>query len=265
MDPQLGMFIQPDWWEVTKPGVGTNRYAYAGGDPVNGRAPGGNYSWNELTRDVSNFFSGFSTGFAKNADADKTLSLGAAGFVAGAYAGNAGMVAGPAGEVVGVGGGAIVGGAGGLIIGAAGDTSEAIGGGFSEGIDSVIWGWEAEKQALAAKTAADAAKGERLLDRYRGMVSDGTGTHANSLMSRNENELYYLIRKNTTIIDKIGITSAPNAPTGRYTQEMLDRMGVTYEVQARFPDRLSARIAEVGATVAFVAQNGSFPRYTFGW
>ena len=41
-DPRLGMFIQPDWWEVTKPGVGTNRYAYAGGDPVNGIDPGGN-------------------------------------------------------------------------------------------------------------------------------------------------------------------------------------------------------------------------------
>jgi RHS repeat-associated protein len=34
-DPKLGMFIQPDWWEVTQAGVGTNRYAYAGGDPVN--------------------------------------------------------------------------------------------------------------------------------------------------------------------------------------------------------------------------------------
>ena len=40
-DPQLAMFIQPDWWEVTEPGVGTNRYAYAGGDPVNGSDPGG--------------------------------------------------------------------------------------------------------------------------------------------------------------------------------------------------------------------------------
>ena len=25
------MFIQPDWWDVTKPGVGTNRNGYAGG------------------------------------------------------------------------------------------------------------------------------------------------------------------------------------------------------------------------------------------
>jgi RHS repeat-associated protein len=40
-DPDLAMFIQPDWWEVTQAGVGTNRYAYAGGDPVNGVDPGG--------------------------------------------------------------------------------------------------------------------------------------------------------------------------------------------------------------------------------
>jgi len=40
-DPRLGMFLQPDWWEVTREGVGTNRYSYSGGDPVNGRDPGG--------------------------------------------------------------------------------------------------------------------------------------------------------------------------------------------------------------------------------
>ncbi len=41
-DPMMGMFIQPDWWEVTKPDVGTNRYAYSFGDPVNKMDPGGN-------------------------------------------------------------------------------------------------------------------------------------------------------------------------------------------------------------------------------
>lgn len=34
-DAELGRFISPDWWEVTDPGVGTNRYAYAHNDPVN--------------------------------------------------------------------------------------------------------------------------------------------------------------------------------------------------------------------------------------
>ena len=35
MDPVLGRFISPDDWGPTKQGVGTNRYAYAGNDPVN--------------------------------------------------------------------------------------------------------------------------------------------------------------------------------------------------------------------------------------
>ncbi len=35
MDPVLGRFISPDDWDPIMPGVGTNRYAYAGNDPVN--------------------------------------------------------------------------------------------------------------------------------------------------------------------------------------------------------------------------------------
>ena len=34
-DPELGLFLQPDWWEVTQAGVGTNRYSYSFNDPVN--------------------------------------------------------------------------------------------------------------------------------------------------------------------------------------------------------------------------------------
>ncbi len=45
-DPALGLFIQPDWFEVTMRGVGTNRYMYSGGDPVNGSDPGGNVTYN---------------------------------------------------------------------------------------------------------------------------------------------------------------------------------------------------------------------------
>ncbi|WP_259806437.1 hypothetical protein [Aliiroseovarius crassostreae] len=36
------MFIQPDWFEVTQPGIGTNRYAYSFNDPVNLNDPNGN-------------------------------------------------------------------------------------------------------------------------------------------------------------------------------------------------------------------------------
>ena len=44
-DPELGMFLQPDWFGVTMPGVGTNRFAYGLGDPVNLSDPGGNCVW----------------------------------------------------------------------------------------------------------------------------------------------------------------------------------------------------------------------------
>ena len=38
------MFIQPDWFETTDDGVGTNRYSYSFNDPVNLSDPSGNVS-----------------------------------------------------------------------------------------------------------------------------------------------------------------------------------------------------------------------------
>jgi len=43
-DPRMGMFLQPDWWEVTQVGVGTNRYAYSFNDPVNAKDPTGHWA-----------------------------------------------------------------------------------------------------------------------------------------------------------------------------------------------------------------------------
>lgn len=37
------MFIQADWYDPTQPGVGTNRYAYSGNDPINNFDPSGHY------------------------------------------------------------------------------------------------------------------------------------------------------------------------------------------------------------------------------
>jgi RHS repeat-associated protein len=42
-DPELGLFLQPDWFEVTKAGVGTNRFSYSFNDPVNLSDPNGNF------------------------------------------------------------------------------------------------------------------------------------------------------------------------------------------------------------------------------
>jgi RHS repeat-associated protein len=50
-DPALGLFLQPDWFEVTKAGVGTNRFAYCGGDPINCSDTNGNVPDNWATKD----------------------------------------------------------------------------------------------------------------------------------------------------------------------------------------------------------------------
>jgi RHS repeat-associated protein len=48
-DPVLGMFLQPDWFEVLKPGVGTNRFSYSFNDPVNRLDPMGNQDAPSIT------------------------------------------------------------------------------------------------------------------------------------------------------------------------------------------------------------------------
>jgi RHS repeat-associated protein len=43
-DSTLGRFLNPDTFDPTVPGVGTNRYAYSGNDPINASDPGGHQS-----------------------------------------------------------------------------------------------------------------------------------------------------------------------------------------------------------------------------
>jgi RHS repeat-associated protein len=81
-DPELGRFIQPHWFEVTEPGVGTNRYAYSGNDPVNLSDPGGNEtvenSWDliQYTTDGGDVPDGFTE---VSSDPDLLASLGLSG------------------------------------------------------------------------------------------------------------------------------------------------------------------------------------------
>jgi RHS repeat-associated protein len=48
-DASLGRFISPDDWDPTLAGVGTNRYAYAGNDPVNKSDPNGHVWYDPRT------------------------------------------------------------------------------------------------------------------------------------------------------------------------------------------------------------------------
>ncbi len=98
------------------------------------------------------------------------------------------------------------------------------------------------------------------------MTSTGTGTHGNNLHSPNENELYVLINRGTGDIDKIGITGVDGGgPSGRYTEQQLEDWNVRYQPMQQFPDRLSARTAEVAANLMYFASHGRLPRLTFRW
>jgi RHS repeat-associated protein len=48
-DTRLGLFTQADWFDVRMAGVGTNRFAYSGNDPINAMDPGGNGFWESVT------------------------------------------------------------------------------------------------------------------------------------------------------------------------------------------------------------------------
>jgi RHS repeat-associated protein len=50
-DPELSLFLQPDWFEVTTPGVGTNRFSYSFNDPINKWDPNGNQTKDDLERE----------------------------------------------------------------------------------------------------------------------------------------------------------------------------------------------------------------------
>jgi RHS repeat-associated protein len=83
-DPALARFISPDDWDPTLAGVGTNRYAYAGNDPVNKSDPNG-HIFGGLGKAVGDFFGGLgkAIGGAASSLADSVRGLveGFSGFL----------------------------------------------------------------------------------------------------------------------------------------------------------------------------------------
>jgi RHS repeat-associated protein len=81
-DPALGRFISPDDWDPTLLGVGTNRYAYAGNDPVN-KSDRNGHSFASAVGAIGNAISGFFSGignaisgaFGGNSAAAKSFDL----------------------------------------------------------------------------------------------------------------------------------------------------------------------------------------------
>lgn len=78
-DPRLGMFLQPDWWEVTQAGVGTNRYAYSFNDPVNGKDATGHQTSsnpNSQPKTLGDFLKGLFSGPLSNTPTASTEAAG---------------------------------------------------------------------------------------------------------------------------------------------------------------------------------------------
>jgi RHS repeat-associated protein len=267
-DPKLGMFIQPDWWEVTKEGVGTNRYAYSGNDPINAADPSGHGFWSDLGKAIGDFFravsgnSGSTVGSngavssTKSGQDSSRILVNASRTNMNASRTNSGLR---------------------LIIGSERERiwkvdDSAIGnavigcmarGGSAASCSRIPMG---RGGGIVAGAGVAMGSGQLLLDRYKGMVSDGSGTNANSLMNPKPNELYRLEpRSNPGEVYKYGITSAPGAPEGRYTQDYLTRMNLRYVPMDSFNNRLEARIAEVGANLSFFSEYGRLPPGTLRW
>jgi RHS repeat-associated protein len=71
-DASLGRFLSPDWWDVSDPAVGTDRYGYSMGDPVNKADPNGHMTFAELI----NPFWEFATGTASSSSRGGPVAAG---------------------------------------------------------------------------------------------------------------------------------------------------------------------------------------------
>ncbi|PZQ45152.1 MAG: hypothetical protein DI556_23105, partial [Rhodovulum sulfidophilum] len=89
----------PDWLDVTLPGVGTNRFAYAGNSPVNQSDPSGNlFNDTAFSRGWDSVFGGGSwdntaIGRMGAGDLDNTAAASAAGAIVGSQVGTVGGIA----------------------------------------------------------------------------------------------------------------------------------------------------------------------------
>ena len=159
LEPRLGIFLSPDWWDPNLPGVGPNRYLYAEGDPVN-KSDRNGHAWNLV--------GGMLVGAGLAASAELTVQgLGGKG-IKDADWGRVGIAA--------VGGALAAGGIGALGQ-AAGATSRGVQAGMTANTGAKVGGLtgiaNASREGKTGKAAAGEILGSTLGAAVGGQVSSG--------------------------------------------------------------------------------------------
>ena len=255
-DPALGRFTSADWLDPIEErsalggaaagwlanSVGTNRYAYAGDDPVNKSDPNGHlmagtgfWSW------FTHLFNGGNGGGPTSQQTTTTAAAASASAFAMSVTGAAALggtiatVGCAIAEPCGVGAGAVA--LAGLALGAGA-------------------GWMVLNQETSKPIAMPAPNvAETSAERQSGLLE--RLVHGNSSLSPRPTEVYCLINRSSGAIDKIGITSNPEE---RYSDSFLRAQNVFYETQTTYNSRYPAMVDENIRMVDYYLQNGQLPR-----
>jgi RHS repeat-associated protein len=247
-DPSLGMFLQPDWFEVLQPGVGTNRFSYSFNDPVNLSDPMGNRTiWeaigdafrtpaqrvqvnteraNQAARAVGELQRQYANGDINYDGYEERRRTEVS-----AYQSYVQIVANNGGS------------AGGIALDiAVGAINNGVGLGSLRGVSGAATAITG--RATAAVPGAGVAFG---LPVFR--------VHGNSLLSMRPQTMYNLIRTEGGEIVKIGI--AETAIIGsRYSGPVLSRYGLELVSVAPYSNRLIALGAEGASIAGYMLRNG---------
>jgi RHS repeat-associated protein len=248
-DPKLGLFLQPDWWEVTEPGVGTNRYSYAFNDPIGASDPSGHIA------------------VVDDAAAATAAALLVAAIAIGEVAGDVlndgslnqnGPLSGATSRLLNSAGSLFSGGGNATGVEISQNT-DMLGNGFGNSINLEAGG---HAGVTTGTTTTTPDSGTLARSNSTGTTTTSTTpiTHGNSKTSPRQTELYFLFSVDPTrlgAIDKIGITSQGS---GRYSQSFYEIEKVRYAMQWEFSSRYPAIVAENVALVGYYATFGTLPR-----